>query len=256
MSGRYNQVANTLRQAILSGKIIPGSQLPTERAMCDQHSVSRITIRHALRLLEAERLIQRRQGSGTFVSPKPSRRIPLMIDYTGSIREHAPRLRRTVQRWLWHQASNEIAAELALQPQEVVLYAERIDDIDGQAVAWDQVYIPRSFGDPLAEAELAKVNFLETWTRRSHFEVVSCRQTIEAVAAGADDKRKLSVESGQPLLKSVEVYYTHGQRPAGLFVSYYHPAYVCISSQYQWQGKAPSSQSVQSQRKSTQNNKL
>jgi GntR family transcriptional regulator len=249
MAGRYNEVADSLRQSILSGKIIPGSQLPTERELCDLHRVSRITIRHALRLLEEERLIQRHQGSGTFVSPKPSRRIPLMIDYTGSIRAHAPLLRRSVRRWLWSPASDEIAADLALQPKESVLYAERVDDLEGKAVAWDQVFIPRSFGDPLTVAELAKVDFLETWTRCAHFEIVNCRQTIEAVAAGSDDSRKLAVKSGQPLLKSTEVYYTLRQRPAGLFVSYYHPGYVCISSQYQWQDRPAISPTAQSPRK-------
>jgi DNA-binding GntR family transcriptional regulator len=161
-----------------------------------------------------------------------------MIDYAGSIRAHAPRLRRTVQRWLWRTAPETVATELEVAPEEPVLYAERTDEIDDTVVAWDQVYIARSFGDPLTEEDLAKVNFIETWTRRAEFEVVHCQQTVEAVAAGPDDERRLLVKPGVPLLKSTEIYSTLRQRPAGLFVSFYHPQYVCIRSQYEWQERA------------------
>jgi GntR family transcriptional regulator len=239
MSERYNQVADRLRHAILTGKLKPGCQLPTERAMCSENGVSRITIRHALRLLEEERLIRRRQGSGTYVSPTPSRRIPLMIDYTGSIHAHAPQLRRSVLRWLWRPAGKLAAGELGLGPEETLLYAERVDVIDRLAVAWDQAFIPRSFGEPLSEADLGHVDFIETWTRRGGFSIEHCRQTIEAVKATADDSRKLSLKEGMPLLKTTEIYFTLGQRPAGLFVSYYHPAFVCISSQYRWGQDTP-----------------
>jgi len=67
----YNQMAQTLRERILSAAWKPGAQLPTERSLCDSFAVSRITVRRALQILEEESLVLRRQGRGTYVNARP-----------------------------------------------------------------------------------------------------------------------------------------------------------------------------------------
>lgn len=56
-----------LRQAITSGTFRPGSRLPTESELCEMLGVSRTVVREALRVLEEDGLVSRRQGVGTFV---------------------------------------------------------------------------------------------------------------------------------------------------------------------------------------------
>lgn len=63
----YKQVANHLTQGIAAGRWPVGSSLPTEKELCDQFEVSRHTAREALRMLENQGLIARRQGSGSTV---------------------------------------------------------------------------------------------------------------------------------------------------------------------------------------------
>src|SRR3954452_13327165 len=102
----YQYVADTLRRRILGGQYGPGVRLPAERELCQQFAASRITIRRALLILADELLIQRRQGDGTFVSPAPSRKIPLLsTDFTGSIAAHAPDLDRALESHSWQKAS-------------------------------------------------------------------------------------------------------------------------------------------------------
>src|SRR5678815_2923536 len=60
-----------LRQAILGGTFLPGSQLPTEAELCAMLGVSRTVVREALRVLEDEGLVMRRHGVGTFVRNHP-----------------------------------------------------------------------------------------------------------------------------------------------------------------------------------------
>lgn len=47
-------------------------RLPTERALVDSLGISRRAVRRALEVLEAEGLVWRRQGSGTFAGPRPN----------------------------------------------------------------------------------------------------------------------------------------------------------------------------------------
>ena len=59
-------VAAEVRQAILSGAIAPGERLKQE-ALADDLNVSRIPVREALRILEAEGLIESTPGRGSRV---------------------------------------------------------------------------------------------------------------------------------------------------------------------------------------------
>jgi DNA-binding FadR family transcriptional regulator len=61
-------IAAQLRQAILGGRYMHGEKLPAERQFASSFGASRATIRTALNLLEAERLVTRRLGAGTFVN--------------------------------------------------------------------------------------------------------------------------------------------------------------------------------------------
>lgn len=63
-------VVATLHQQIHSGLLLPDERLPAERKLADEMGISRVTLREALQVLEAERYIVIRRGSqgGAFVA--------------------------------------------------------------------------------------------------------------------------------------------------------------------------------------------
>lgn len=63
----YARIEQELRQEIESGSYPPGSHLPGEHALCERFGVSRFTIRHAIRKLGDEGLVEARPGIGTVV---------------------------------------------------------------------------------------------------------------------------------------------------------------------------------------------
>ena len=65
----YLQVVRALKDEIVSGVHPVGSQLPTEEELCERFSVSRYTVREALRRLREDSLVSSRQGQGTTVVP-------------------------------------------------------------------------------------------------------------------------------------------------------------------------------------------
>jgi GntR family transcriptional regulator len=69
---RYLQVARTLRKEIVDGVYPVGSQLPTEHELSQRFSVSRYTVREALRRLRDDNLVSSRPRAGTLVVPRPS----------------------------------------------------------------------------------------------------------------------------------------------------------------------------------------
>src|SRR5512132_3202484 len=66
---KYQKVYATLRREIESGRWKPGDRLPSEADLVRSFDTSRITVGRAVRDLQAEGLVQRRAGSGTYVAP-------------------------------------------------------------------------------------------------------------------------------------------------------------------------------------------
>lgn len=70
----YRQVAEQLRLLVLNGELTPGARLPSEGDLCGMFSVSRSTVREALRVLSSQGLVETTRGvaGGTFVvRPRP-----------------------------------------------------------------------------------------------------------------------------------------------------------------------------------------
>ena len=64
----YLTVCEELRRRIASGEYPVHSRIPSEFALSDSFSVSRVTVRKALEALESEGLLERFQGRGTYVA--------------------------------------------------------------------------------------------------------------------------------------------------------------------------------------------
>jgi GntR family transcriptional regulator, transcriptional repressor for pyruvate dehydrogenase complex len=66
-------IVDQVRLLIRQQRLNPGDRLPSERELCERFGVSRVTVREALRVLEANGLLQIRVGArgGAFVT-KPS----------------------------------------------------------------------------------------------------------------------------------------------------------------------------------------
>lgn len=65
---KYLDVYNDLKEAILSGKYLKGSFLPTETGLTEMYDVSRTTVRKAVSLLQSDGLVNVQQGRGTEVT--------------------------------------------------------------------------------------------------------------------------------------------------------------------------------------------
>lgn len=66
-SFQYQRLEQTLLHSIRSQRIPAGARLPSVLALCRQHRLSKATVLHALRRLEAQRIIEARPKSGFYV---------------------------------------------------------------------------------------------------------------------------------------------------------------------------------------------
>lgn len=70
---KHGQISSQLEMEISGGKYGAGARLPSENQLVKQFGVSRPTVARALRDLEIKGLVERRAGSGTYVSTNQQR---------------------------------------------------------------------------------------------------------------------------------------------------------------------------------------
>lgn len=66
------RIADQLAERITRGEFLPGNKLPNELELSERLSVSRTTLREALRILSTRGLVEARRGIGTFVTESRS----------------------------------------------------------------------------------------------------------------------------------------------------------------------------------------
>jgi GntR family transcriptional regulator len=122
---------DSLRQAIAGGTYQAGSQLPTEAEVVEMLGVSRTVVREALRALEEDGLVTRRQGVGTFVREQP---IVKNLHFNYGITEMIETAGLTAGTSYLHldtgPADAEMAKQLRLPPGAPVLTVARVRTAD------------------------------------------------------------------------------------------------------------------------------
>lgn len=64
----YEQIVNQIESRIVAGELKVGDQLPSERELAEQFTVSRIAVREAVKSLRQKGLVEILPGRGTFVT--------------------------------------------------------------------------------------------------------------------------------------------------------------------------------------------
>ena len=85
--GLTGELVARLTANIVSGKLPPGSRLPTEQEMIVATGVSRTVVREAVAALKADRLVITRQGVGAFVAEQVRRPFRVDFDERSTLRE-------------------------------------------------------------------------------------------------------------------------------------------------------------------------
>lgn len=153
----YRRIADDLRIQIETGKLGPGSQLPTELELREKYDASRNTIRDALRWLITRGLIETRPGHGTFVVEKIDPFVTtLTVPETGLgggegawYASEVTALRRkpmtTTPRVEIQQATQVVAAALGVQVGNTVVSRHQQRFIDGTPWSLQTTFCPMKF---------------------------------------------------------------------------------------------------------------
>lgn len=173
---------------------------PSERELMERFGVSRMTVRQATNSLEADGLIYRVQGAGTFVSGRKTiRKKPKVSTFGQEMRErgHAPSSETLVKEV--GTADSLLAGDLGIPPESEVFRLRRLRLADGAPIAIEDACFSHALVFGIIHDDL-RGSLHGVLSERYGIAVASAQQTVSALRLNAADARLLGETPGAPAL--------------------------------------------------------
>lgn len=217
----YLQLAEKLSAQIHDGTLRPGMQLPSERELAEDLSVSRVTARQALDKLVEQGIIYRVQGRGTFVAEHKIREVNGLDSFTADMRRQGltPRSEVLVQSIVPVPAA--AAEKMNLATDTRMLYLERIRLANDQPLAHEKAYINYALCPGLEEHDLSTQSLYAVLRDSYNVFPTWAEAEIEARAAKAAEAALLDIEKNPVVIVAFRLTYSDSFEPIEYVESVY-----------------------------------
>jgi GntR family transcriptional regulator len=212
------QAVELITREIEGGTLRPGSRLPPERELCQQLSISRVTLRKALNELVGQGLLSPSHGRGWYVAgaagaSTPARDWPNRLE---SFTETAARMglpaSSIVLRADAVPATLDDAEQLLVAPGTPVFVLERVRLLGGVPIAVDATKLPLSLVPDAADLDFSSES-IYAHLEGSGTVLARSDTTIEATVADTALAEHLDVAPGSPVLVMTQLVLDATDRP-------------------------------------------
>ncbi|HKH11494.1 MAG TPA: GntR family transcriptional regulator [Rubrobacter sp.] len=210
-----------MEDLLLRGRYKAGDRIPPEAELVDILGVSRVTVRSGLARLVGRGVLERRQGSGTFlVRPPDGARLRSGLEKLETYTVQAERLgvelsSRDLEIGIFGAGADEAEA-LEVPPGSPLVRVSRVLLTEGSPAAWMEDAVP----EEIIPADRVRGHFrpdamLLDLLVSEGVPVASSQMSIEAVTVAPEDPigQKLELEAPSAALSLVQTMYLVDGRP-------------------------------------------
>ncbi len=195
----WAQIEADLRRRLRSGAF--DDRFPGEHELVAEYEVSRHTVRDALRRLRAEGVLDSGRGRGTWVR-KARIEQPLGALYSLFRSVEAMGLvQRSVVRALEVTVDARIADRLQRPAETELVYLERLRLADGEPLALDRAWLPRSVAGPLLEADFSHAGLYDKLADLTGTRLTGGSEVITAAVPTAATRRLLKIPAATAVME-------------------------------------------------------
>lgn len=219
----YHQLKAVILSRIDSGQWQSGMQLPSERELCDQFGISRITVRQALTELETEGRLARDHGRGTFVaSPRIKQQLTRLTGFTQDMQARGQQPGSVVLQLAVTRTTAAIAHRLRLDANHrTVVLIQRLRTANGEPVAIETAYLNEKLCRGITNENLSNQSLYSLLTQKYDVAPTRAEQQLEAVACSAAEAKLLGIRKGSPVLHLHRTTFSQHDQPFETVESYY-----------------------------------
>lgn len=208
---QVSQIRQSLESQIDTGLLMAGSRLPSDRALCELFSTTRITLKDALLALEADGRIYREKHRGWRISyPR--------LDYNPLYKLYFQRMvtlqNRSVETNVVAAkevlASAALTREMELPPLSKLYHICRLRYLDGRIVSYVEHFLKPARFPGILDHDHSK-SLTQTYEQHYGLHFSRSRFGIYPAAAYGAVAQQLNIASGSPILMIKRINYDqHG----------------------------------------------
>ncbi|MHA7861442.1 GntR family transcriptional regulator [Tessaracoccus sp. Y36] len=217
----YDQIAQPIEAAILSGELAAGARIEDEVSMAQRLDVARPTARRALQELVAKGLLTRRRGVGTRVAPPHVHRPMKLSSLNEDLVEAGFSPSTKVLHYQVREATADEAEKLGMKAGEGLLEVSRLRYADDHPLAILTNLIPLDIAPTWQE--LGEHGLYQCLLKRDVL-IAAAQQSVGARGATAEEAELLGEDKGAPLLTMHRVGRTAEGRAVELGNHVYRPS--------------------------------
>lgn len=181
----------------LLGQMAPGEMIPAERELCTLYDVSRGTVRLVLDDLVSEGRVERRHGSGTYVTQPKMAVMLSMTSFTEDMKRRGLRPAAKVLDFKTQAADFKLARHLVISPGEDVHTVKRLRLADDRPMAIEILHVPAARMPRLQRADVETKSFYQL-VDEHNIVLTSGAETIEATIVDVEEAALLDVPVHSP----------------------------------------------------------
>ena len=203
----YARVKQFLKDGLASGRWPPGALMPSEAELVAQFQVSRMTANRAIRELQAEGLVVRTQGVGTFAAPLHRVSSTLTIhDLHDEIESRNHTHHAVVHLQQQEAATPALAAQLGVAPGSAVFHTLIVHHENGVPLQCEDRYVNPACAQHYLQADFTQITpthymFTATGLWRAQYSIEAARPTVQ-------EARLLAITELEPCLIVVRRTFT------------------------------------------------
>lgn len=203
----YRQIADDIRNKIQKGEWKAGDALPTEARLREMYSVSRVTVRQAIRLLVEQQILESIQGSGTYVKEaKVNYDIYQLTSFDEKLINHNIHTHSDVLTFTVMTPPPIVAEELSLNEGERVWYVKRLRYLGDKAVTLEETWMPLSLFPDLTFQVMEGSKYV--WIERvKQLSIERSEQEIIPRMPSKEMAQLLGLAADKPILEKVSKGY-------------------------------------------------
>lgn len=212
----YLKVKEAIEESIKQEIYKPGDRLDSEAQLSDEFGVSRATLREALRILEKEGKIRRKQGVGTFITEKATlfkSGIEELSSITKTIEAMGLNAGTIDKNFYLEKQEIHLTKEFNLTKNQNIVVMERTRTADDEPVAYCKDHIPEKI---LSLESINEQNFeslLDLLENEKGIHITYAVADIIPVQANEFLQEKLRIDKENPLLLLKQMHYNDLDKP-------------------------------------------
>jgi GntR family transcriptional regulator len=219
----YRQLASILREPINNGTFPVGGELPKEAMIAEHFGVSLITVRQALRDLEADGLIKKRSAKPAVVAARdPSVNLSWKFKNFADMAAFTKDAQLMVKSYR-KEISPVLQRHFGMGKGEAGYCLRSVLSIGEQRKAQITTYFPPDIGDKLKREHFCDVLIFRSVQKHLGLRLDVAHVTVRAEVADEDVAADLGISLGSPVLTVEMLYQSVDQRSIEFSVAR-HPA--------------------------------